>query len=94
MYFKRTQYRAIYKGSALRITADLLTESLKSRRAYNNVFQTLEGNNCQLKLLFKANISGITSSILSEHNGIKPEIKGNICNFVEVEQHTIKSRRN
>lgn len=63
MNFKRTQYQAAYKGSALRITADLLTESLKSRRACNDVFQTLKGNNCQLKLLFTANVSAIISSI-------------------------------
>lgn len=88
MNFKRIQYQALFKGGAIRITADLLIESLKSRRACNNVSQALKGNNCHTKFL--ANVSEIISSILSEHNGIKLETESNIPNLMEVEQHTIE----
>lgn len=87
MNFKRTQYQAIYKGRAIRITEDLLTGSLKSRRTCNNVFQTLKDNSYQHKFPSK-HIWNIISNILFECNGIKLVTKSNIHNFVEVEQHT------
>jgi hypothetical protein len=35
-----------YKGRSVKITADFLTETLKERRAWNNIFQALKENNC------------------------------------------------
>jgi hypothetical protein len=48
-----------YKDKPIKITADFSMEILKSRRAWNEVFQALNENNfnprmlCSAKLLFK-----------------------------------------
>jgi hypothetical protein len=50
-----------YKGRSVKITADFLTETLKERRAWNNIFQALKENNCcQLRLLYPTKLSLIT----------------------------------
>jgi hypothetical protein len=46
-----------YKGKPIRITADFSTETLKARRTWNNIFQSLTENNCQPRLLYPANVS-------------------------------------
>jgi hypothetical protein len=49
------------KGKLTRITADFSIETLKSRRAWNDVFQILKENNCQPKfrILYPAKVSFI-----------------------------------
>jgi hypothetical protein len=43
----REKHQVIYKGKPIRITANFSTETLKARRAWNGVFQTLKENNCK-----------------------------------------------
>jgi hypothetical protein len=42
---EREKPQVIYKGKAIRITADFSKESLKARRTWNDVFQDLKENN-------------------------------------------------
>jgi hypothetical protein len=42
-----------------RMTTDFSTETLKARRAWNNVIQTLKENNYQSRLLYPAKLSFI-----------------------------------
>jgi hypothetical protein len=44
------------------------TDTLKSREAWNDVFQALIENNCQSRLLYKANLSFITEEIKTLNN--------------------------
>jgi hypothetical protein len=41
-----------YKVKPIRITGDFSTEILKTRRGWNEVFQTLKENNCKPRLLY------------------------------------------
>jgi hypothetical protein len=44
----------------VRVTRSFSTETLKAKRAWNNVFQALKENNCEPTLLYPAEISFIT----------------------------------
>lgn len=48
------KHHVIYKGRPTRITADVSKETLKSRRAWNDVFKALSPN-CQFKGLYPEN---------------------------------------
>jgi hypothetical protein len=65
----------MYKGRPIRITADFSTETLKVRRAWLEVMQTLREHKCQPKLLYPAkltiNIDGETK-IFQDKNKFKP----------------------
>jgi hypothetical protein len=43
-----------YKGRPIRITPDISTETMKARRSWTDVMQTLREHKCQLKLLYPA----------------------------------------
>jgi hypothetical protein len=45
-----------YKGKPIKITADFSTEILKGRRAWSEVFQALNENNFNPKILYPAKI--------------------------------------
>lgn len=47
----REKYQITYKGKSARIIAEVLVETLKARRAQNNIFHALRENSCQLSLL-------------------------------------------
>jgi hypothetical protein len=43
-----------YKGEPIKITADFSTETLKTRRAWSEVFWTLNENNVNPQILYPA----------------------------------------
>jgi hypothetical protein len=45
------------KGKPIKITADFSTETLKARRAWNEVFQVLNENNFNPRILYPAKLS-------------------------------------
>jgi hypothetical protein len=45
-----------YKGKTIKITADFSTETLKARRAWGEVFQALNENNFNLRILYPAKL--------------------------------------
>jgi hypothetical protein len=53
----REKKQITYKGKPIKITADFSTETLKARRAWNEVFQTLNENNFNVKILYSAKLS-------------------------------------
>jgi hypothetical protein len=46
-----------YKGRSIRITPDFSTETMKARRAWSEVMQTLREHKCQTRLLYPAKLS-------------------------------------
>jgi hypothetical protein len=46
-----------YKGKPIRITPDFLPETMKARRAWTDVIQTLREHKCQHRLLYSAKLS-------------------------------------
>ena len=46
-----------YKGRPIRITPDFSTETMKARRAWTDVIQTLREHKCQPRLLYPAKLS-------------------------------------
>jgi hypothetical protein len=46
-----------YKGKAIKITADFSTETLKARRAWNEVFQAVNENNFNPRILYLTKLS-------------------------------------
>jgi hypothetical protein len=46
----KEKQQVTYKGKHIRITTDFSTQALKAKRAWNDIFQALKENNCQLKL--------------------------------------------
>jgi hypothetical protein len=49
--------KIIYKGKHIKITTDFSTENLKTRRAWSEVFQTLNENNFSTRILYPAKLS-------------------------------------
>jgi hypothetical protein len=50
-------YKATYKGRPFRITPDFSQETLKARRSWTDVIQTLREHKCQPRLLYPAKLS-------------------------------------
>ena len=46
-----------YKGKPIRIIPDFSPETMKARRAWTDVIQTLREHRCQLRLLYPAKLS-------------------------------------
>jgi hypothetical protein len=46
-----------YKGRPIRITTDFSTETMKSRKAWSEVMQTLREHKCQPRLLYTTKLS-------------------------------------
>jgi hypothetical protein len=53
----REKGQVTYKGRPSRITLDFLTETMKVRRAWSEVMQTLREEKCQPRLLYLAKFS-------------------------------------
>ena len=53
----REKKQITYKGKPIKITADFSTETLKARRAWNEVFQALNENNFNPRTLYPAKLS-------------------------------------
>jgi hypothetical protein len=54
---KREKGQVTYKGKPIRITPDFSTETMKARRAWSEVMQTLREHECQPRLLYPAKLS-------------------------------------
>jgi hypothetical protein len=53
----REKGQVTYKGKPIRITPDFLPETMKARRAWTDVVQTLKEHKCQPRLLYPAKLS-------------------------------------
>jgi hypothetical protein len=51
------KYQVTYKSRPIRIMPDFLTESIKARRSWTDVTQTLREQKCQLGLLCLAKLT-------------------------------------
>jgi hypothetical protein len=61
-----------YKGKSIKITADFSTETLKARRAWAEVFQALNENNFNTRILYPAKLSfKIDGAIKVFHDKLK-----------------------
>ena len=73
-----------YKGTPIRLSADLSTETLQARREWQEIFKVLKGKNMQPRILYPARISfKIEGEIknfsnkqkLKEYSNTKPILK-------------------
>jgi hypothetical protein len=53
----REKGQVIYKGRPIRIALDFSPETIKARRSWANVIQTLREHKCQPRLLYPAKLS-------------------------------------
>ena len=53
----REKQQITYKGTPIRITADLSAETLQARREWQDIFKVMKGKNLQPRLLYPARIS-------------------------------------
>jgi hypothetical protein len=53
----REKGQVTHKGRLIRITLDSSTETMKARRAWSEVMQTLREHKCQPRLLYPAKLS-------------------------------------
>ena len=53
----REKQKITYKGSPIRLTADLSTETLQARREWQDIFKVMKGKNLQPRLLYPERIS-------------------------------------
>jgi hypothetical protein len=53
----REKGQVTYKGRPIRITPDFSPETMKARRSWTDVKQTLRGHKCQPRLLYLAKFS-------------------------------------
>jgi tRNA A37 threonylcarbamoyladenosine dehydratase len=53
----REKKQITYKGKPIKITADFSTETLKARRAWSEVFQALNENNFNPRILYSTKLS-------------------------------------
>jgi hypothetical protein len=53
----REKKQITYKGKPIKITADFSTETLKARRAWSEVFQALNENNFNPRILYPEKLS-------------------------------------
>jgi hypothetical protein len=49
--------QATYKNKPSRITADISTQTLNTRKTWKDIIQTLKESNCQPKLVYPAKLS-------------------------------------
>jgi hypothetical protein len=53
----RKKKQITYNGKPIKITADFSMEKLKARRAWSEIFWTLNENNFNSRILYPANLS-------------------------------------
>jgi hypothetical protein len=53
----REKRQVTYKGKPIRITPDFSTETMKARRSWADVIQTLREHKCQPRILYPAKLS-------------------------------------
>ena len=52
----REKQQITYKGIPIRLTADLLAETLQARREWQDIFKAMKGKNLQPRLLYPVRI--------------------------------------
>jgi hypothetical protein len=67
----REKGQVTYKGRPIRLTPDFSQETMKARRAWTDVIQTLREHKCQPRLLYPAKLSSP-----SKDNNRKEAIEG------------------
>ena len=81
---EREKQQVSCKGNPIGLTADLSTQTLQTRRGWQDIFKALKGENLQLRLLYLARISfkidGEIKSFtdkqkLREHSTTKPALQ-------------------
>jgi hypothetical protein len=58
----REKHKVTYKGRPIRITPDFSKKTLKDRRSWTDVIQTLREHKCQPRLLYPAKLSQMEKS--------------------------------
>jgi hypothetical protein len=53
----REKCQVIYKGRPIRITPDFSPQTMKARRSWTDLIQSLRENKCQHRLLYPAKLS-------------------------------------
>ena len=53
----REKGQVTYKSRPIRITLDFLSETMKARKSWEDVIQTVREQKCQPRLLYPANLS-------------------------------------
>ena len=53
----REKQQITYKGIPIRLTADLLAETLQARRVWQDIFKVMKGKNLKPRLLYPTRIS-------------------------------------
>jgi hypothetical protein len=53
----REKKQIVYKGKSIQITADFSMETLKARRSWSEVFQALNKNNFNPRILYPTKLS-------------------------------------
>uniref|UniRef100_A0A8D2DK81 L1 transposable element RRM domain-containing protein n=1 Tax=Sciurus vulgaris TaxID=55149 RepID=A0A8D2DK81_SCIVU len=53
----REKNQITFRGKPIRISADFSIQTLKARRAWNNIFQALKENGCQPRILYPAKLT-------------------------------------
>ena len=81
----REKQRVNYKGTLIKLSANLSTETLQARREWQNTFKVLKGKNVQPRILYPERLSfRIGGEIknfsdkqkLKEYSNTKPILKG------------------
>jgi hypothetical protein len=81
----REKKEITYKGQPIKITADFSTETLKARRAWSEVFQALNENNFNPRILYPVKLSfKIDGAIKVFHD--KQKLKGYMSTKPPVEK--------
>ena len=104
----RKKQQVAYNGNPICLTADLLTETLRARRDWQDIFKVLKGKNLQPKLLYLTRISfkidGVIKSFsdkqkLREFSTTKPALQQMLKGLIQSrntreEKRTTKSTPN
>jgi hypothetical protein len=68
----REKGEVTYKGRPIRITPDFSPETMKARRSWANVIQTLREHKCQPRLLYPAKLSITIDNKKTRYSMAKP----------------------
>ena len=96
--------RVNYKGTPIRLSTDISTETLQARREWQNIFKVLKGKNLQPRILYPARLPlRIEEEIkkfsdkqkLKEYSNIKPILKEIFKDllYIEENQESIGKRK-
>jgi hypothetical protein len=90
-----------YKDKYVRITSDLSAQTLKARKAWNNIIQALRENNYQPRILYSAklsfNLKGEIKTFqdnneLKQFMSTKPELQRILKGIIQMEKNEKQSQ--